>query len=358
MHLTRRRFTALAAAALAPLPGAAQQADTRIHVIDMANAPFLDRDTVPAGLDGANACTRPNHRFLENLVASGVDTVFRYYSDTNNANLNCKNVTRRERDLLHDHGLALAIVYQFEGGAKNRYTGARAAADAAFCLDRAREINQPEGSTIWFGVDSDTGRNADADVLAYFRAIRAAFGGRFRIGAYAAGARCRLLRDAGLADGFWVPEAPAWNGTRAFLNSGDWTLYQNKTDIKKSGLNADMGQVLPIDTDILNPSVGRTIGAFGKDGAIRTYDPARLAAVAGARFWVKPNRLEILDFPEGSPVAHACIARMVHVRAIGPEWSLVDIGEDGEAEGWCRTADLAPLDRMPAWATGCKPMDI
>ena len=176
--------------------------------------------------------------------------------------------------------------------------------------------------------------------------------------AYAAGARCRLLRDAGLADGFWVPEAPAWNGTRAFLNSGDWTLYQNKTDIGKSALNAEMGQVLPIDTDILNPAAGGTIGAFGKDGAVRSYDPARLAAVAGARFWVKPNRLDILDFPEGSPVAHACIARTVHVRAIGPEWSLVDIDEDGVAEGWCRTKDLAPLDRMPAWATGCKPMDI
>lgn len=359
--LSRRQFAALAAsAALAPRAAlGAAPGDSRIHVIDMANAPFLDRDSVPAGLDGSNACTRPNHRFLETLGNAGIDTVFRYYSDTNNANLNCKNVTRRERDLLQDHGLALAIVYQFEGRAKDRYTGARARQDAAFCLERARVIGQPEDSTTWFGVDSDTGLNADRDVLDYFREVRRIFAGRFRIGLYAAGARCRLVREAGLAEAFWVPEAPAWEGTRAFMNSGDWTLFQNKTDIDQNLLTRGMGQQLHIDTDILNPSAGNSIGAFLKDGSIRTYDKARLRAVAGARHWVKAGKLDIYDEPDGAAQAHACIARMVHVLDHGPKWSLVDIDEDGFAEGWCRSRDLAPLGQMPAWArTDCKPMDI
>ena len=120
--LTRRQFCriAAAAAALPAGPAAATRADSRVHVIDMANPGFLDRAEIPRGLDGTNACTRPNHAFFETLVNAGVDTVLRYYSDTNNAGLNCKNVTRRERDLLHDHGLALAIVYQHEGRARNR----------------------------------------------------------------------------------------------------------------------------------------------------------------------------------------------------------------------------------------------
>lgn len=360
-RLSRRTFARLAGAAAvaAPLPARAARDDTRIHVIDMANAPFFDRNQVPDALDGGNACTRPNHLFLDSLVNSGVDTVLRYYSDQNNAGLNCKNVTRRERDLLHDHGLALAIVYQFEGRAKNRYTGARAETDAAFCLARARAIGQPDGSAIYFGVDSDAALNTDQGVIDYFRAVRRIFGGRFRVGIYAAGARCRLIRDAGLADYFWVPEAPAWSGTRDFMNSGQWTVYQNKTNIDKSLLTRGMDQVLHIDTDMLNPGVGDTIGGFGRDGSILRYDRARLRAVAGARFWVTAGQLDVHDEPDGASTSHVCIARMVHVLDAGPDWALVDTDEDGFGDGYCRRSALAPLSAMPEWRKGtCIPMDI
>ncbi len=360
--LSRRAFGALAgAAALAAAgPGrAAVPADTRIHVIDMANAPFFDRHEAPAGLDGANACTRPNHLFFEALVNSGVDTVFRYYSDQNNAGLTCKNVTRRERDLLHDHGLSLAIVYQFEGRGKDRYTGARAGRDAAFCLNRAAAIGQPAGSAIYFGVDSDAALNSDAGVLDYFREVNRAFGGRYRVGIYAAGARCDLIRRAGLADFFWVPEAPAWSGTRDFMNSGRWTLYQNKTDIEKSRLTRDMGLPLAIDTDMLNPAQGNTIGGFQRDGSEKRYDAGRLQAIAAARRWVTQDKLPVFDEPDGSVAAHACVARMVHVLDEAGGWARVDIDEDGFAEGYCRTDRLAGLGQMPKWRrTSCKPMRI
>lgn len=360
VSLTRRHFLSLSAAAiLAPAKGVSATAHSRIHVIDMANAPFLDRDTVPDTLDAANACSQPNHRFLEKLTSSGVDTVLRYFSDQNNAGLNCKNVTRRERDLLHDHGLALAIVYQFEGRGRNRYTGARASADALFCLDRARIIGQPEGSAIYFGVDSDVGLNTDQGVLDYFRTVRAVFDGRFKIGIYAAGARCDLIRSAELADYFWVPEAPAWAGTRAFMNSGEWTMYQNKTNIDKSGLTRDLGQVLHIDTDIVNPLWGDSIGAFKRDGSEMRYAPGRLTMIAAARMWVTADRLDVFDTPNGAVVDHICIARTVHVLNMTGDWALVDTDEDGIADGYCRHAGLAPLSEMPQWRPGtCKVNDI
>lgn len=359
--LTRRRFCQMVtAAALAPAPATAFGAMSRVHIIDMANPGFFDRDQLPAGLDGTNACTRANHDFLETLVNAGVDTVLRYYSDQNNAGLNCKNVTRRERDLLHDHGLALAIVYQFEGRAKNRYTGARARADAEFCLSRARTIGQPEGSAIYFGVDSDAALNSDQGVLDYFRTVNDVFGGRFRVGIYAAGARCALIRDAGLADYYWVPEAPAWAGTREFMNSGEWTLFQNKTNIDRNLVTAGLGQTLHIDTDIVNPASGNTIGGFNRDGSVKTYDPDRLKAVAAARYWVTKGKLDIFPDPDttAAPVGHACIARTVHVLDTVGDWAWVDLDEDGFPEGYCRRDGLAPLDRMPSWRTGCKPVDI
>ena len=361
--LHRRSFLRAAAAAatlpLTGLPLRAQVADSRIHIIDMANAPFFDRDTVPRDLDGANACTRPNHTFLERLVEGGVDTVLRYYSDTNNAGLNCKNVTRRERDLLHDHGLALAIVYQHEGRAKNRYTGARASKDAAFCLQRARAIGQPEGSTIYFGVDSDAALNTDQGVLDYFKGINRAFGGRFRVGIYAAGARCELIRRAGLADAYWVPEAPAWAGTRDFMNSGQWTVFQNKTNINKSWLTSDLGQTLHIDTDIVNPRQANSIGGFLRDGSLKRYDPARLDAIARSRYWVTDTTLPVHAIPNGREVTHVCIARTVHVVAQVGDWALVDVDEDGVDDGYCRMEALAPLGTMPQWRrSSCKLTDI
>ena len=359
-QMNRRRFIQAGVAMAGFGPTMAQAApDSRMHVIDMANAPFFDRDDVVRGLDAGNACTRPNHAFLEGLVNSGVDTVLRYYSDQNNAGLTCKNVTRRERDLLHDHGLALAIVYQFEGHAKNRYTGQRATQDGAFCLERARVIGQPEQSTIYFGVDSDRGANTDQGVLDYFREIRRVFGGRFNVGIYAAGVRCELIRKAGLAKYFWVPEAPAWAGTRDFMNSGKWTVFQNKTNINNSRITAGMDPVLHIDTDIINPATTDTIGAFLRDGTLRRYDPARLHAIADARHWVTTGKLEVFDEPDGSVAGHICIARTVHVLEAGGEWAWVDTDEDGIADGYCRQSALSPLSNMPKWRrTGCKMLDI
>lgn len=358
--LTRRAFClGLAANVVCPPPGHARAQDSRIHIIDMGNAAFLDRTRAPDDLGSGRGCARANALFYRVLANSGVDTVLRYYSDTNNAGLACKNVTRLERDVLHDHGLSLAIVYQFEGRAKNRYTGPRARSDAEFCLSRARTIGQPDGSAIYFGVDSDVALNSDAGVLAYFQEVNRVFGGRYRVGIYAAGARCRLIRDAGLAHYFWVPEAPAWAGTRDFMNSGDWTVFQNKTDISRSFMTDGLGQPIAIDTDIVNPAQGTTIGAFQRDGSIKTYDPARLRAVAGARHWVTEGKLALYEEPNGAATGHVCIARTVHVIESAGDWALVDADEDGIADGYVLRAGLAPLGRMPQWRRAdCTPMDI
>ena len=357
--LTRRAFgTGLLATPLLPRLPRAQSADSRIHIIDMANAAFFDRTRGPTDLTSTSACRQPNTLFYEVLANSGVDTVLRYYSDENNAGLACKNVTRRERDLLHDHGLALAVVYQFNGRARDRYTGPRATRDARFCLDRARAIGQPEGSAIYFGVDSDAALNSDAGVIAYFQEVNRIFGGRYAVGIYAAGARCRLIRNAGLARYFWVPEAPAWAGTGDFMNSGDWTVFQNKTDINQSLMTSGLGQPIAIDTDIVNPAQGNTIGGFNRDGSIKTYDPARLRAVAEARHWVKEGKLELFEDPGAGGAGHLCIARTVRVLDISGDWAWVDINEDGIADGYCRRAGLAPLAQMPTWKRGCSPMDI
>ncbi|TLP64458.1 DUF1906 domain-containing protein [Parasedimentitalea maritima] len=358
--LTRRRFLSQCAV-LTALPRVAISSglSTNAHIIDMGNAAYLDRSQTRIELDARDGCTRPNHDFYETLAFAGVNTVIRYYSDQNNANLNCKNVTRRERDMLHEHGLALAIVYQFEGRSKNRFTGARGTQDAEFCLHRAQVIGQPSGSAIYFGVDSDAALNSDQGVTEYFQAVAQVFAGRFDIGIYAAGARCDLIQSAGLASRFWVPEAPAWLGTHAYMNSNRWHMFQNKTNIDLSAVTDGHGQKIHIDTNIVNPDQTRSIGAFNGDGSERLYDAQHLTSVVRAHYWVNRDRLPVYDFPGGAEVGHVCIARTVHVTSSHGGWAEVDIDEDGLPEGYCQQDGLLPLNQMPKWRrTSCKLMDI
>lgn len=332
---------------------------SNVHVIDQANASFLDRRTSPSGLDGLDACTRPNERYYRTLAEAGIDTVIRYFSDRNNAGLNCKNLTVRERDMLFDYGFSIAVVYQYNGNVAGRYTGARAQQDAAFILERAQVIRPPDGSTIYIGVDGDISKNSIRSVRAYFTEIRRILGGRFELGVYGPGVHCRSLKDAGLAQFFWVPEAPAWNGTREFIRSQDWTLYQNKTNVDRSSLTAGFGQEVIIDTNIINPKTTDTIGAFSSDNSIKTYDRSKLERVASSRLWVQSDRLDVFDRPGGNVVDRACIARTVHVLRIDGDWALVDLDEDGTAEGYCQVSNLLPLNDMPRWKRSvCSPPNI
>lgn len=360
--MDRRTFLALmGAAGLVPRAGQAEVwRGSNIHIVDYANGAFMDRAQVPSGFDGMDACTRVDSTFLKTLAQNGVDTVMRYYSQENNAGINCKNITARERDALHDHAMSVAMVYQFQGRDFGRYRPDRAQADAQFCLERARVIRQPEGSAIYFGVDSDGNRNSNDDVRGYFQEVRRIFQGRFQVGIYAAGARCRTIYDEGLADFFWVPEAPAWEGTTDFMNSGDWTLYQNKTNVRMSGLVTGDARDLVIDTDFINPRAGNTIGAFGRDGSITTYAASKLDQIASRRFWINAPKATLHEWPDGKTKGHMCTARMVHVLSFEGDWALVDIDEDGQANGYIARSVLLPFDQKPRWisGSGCKPMGL
>lgn len=314
-----------------------------IQIIDISSGPF-DKKT----------CSKPKTDFLKNLSDRGVKTIIRYYSDENN--LPCKNVTKDERKLLHDSGFSLAIVYQFEGRTPGRYTKATGQKDSGTCLTKANAINQPDGSAIYFGIDADVGTHEPNGVLSYFDEINKAFGGRYQVGCYGAGSICKAVRQKGLVTFTWVPEAPAWSGTRDFMNDGDWTFYQNKTDMEKSGLSKGYG--IEVDTDFINPKFD-TIGAFDASGALVKYDKQEVNAIAQARRWVKPLRMPLLDKPQGREIGHMCVARSVRVLDETQNgWAQIDIDEDGQANGYCEAKHLLPLNQMPVWIKGCQPMPL
>lgn len=291
---------------------------------------------------------------IARLASAGVRVAFRYYSQEDN--LPGKNITRRERGILADHGIGLAIVYQFKGQANGRYVAGTGQRDAAFCLGRAQEIGQPGGSTIYFGIDND--RHDIDGVRAYLAAVRDSFAGRYDIGVYGAGFHCQTILSDGLARYAWVPEAPAWRGTQDFVNSRNWTLMQNKTNVSNSVWVRGSG--LPIDTNILNPTFSE-FGAFDGAGAPLRFDPIDTQLIAlSRRFVAAPEGTDIREEPSASAAikTRMCVARTLHVLGVTDGYAMVDIDEDGVPDGYCREADLAPLHAMPRYRSGCKPPKI
>ncbi|EEE46653.1 glycoside hydrolase domain-containing protein [Roseibium alexandrii] len=370
MNIGRREFMfGLSASVLlgSKIPATGSE-NSNIHIVDLANGFYQDRGKTPNPKEIDNRhlpnhpdlCTVDDVRFLENLQSKGVDTIIRYYSDENNAGITCKNLTVRERDLLQDFGFAICMVYQFEGRKRGRYRASTAKRDAKFILQRATEVlNQPEGSAVYIGVDEDADKNPEKDVLDYFRILNDEVQGRFDIGIYAPGSRCKAVRDNGLAKYFWVPEAPAWDGTTEFMNSGSWTMYQNKTEMQRSALAVADARDIKLDTDLMNPLAGNTIGAFNKDGSIKTYAKSKIEMVAAKRFWVTAGTANLRETPNGKPIGHMCVARMVHVLGYQGNWAKVDIDEDGIAEGYIHKKLLQPLSKKPSYfRSGCKPIQL
>ncbi len=314
-------------------------------------SPLLTRPSAaasPTNIEIVDTGHGTNATFLRALADNGVKTIFRYYAQENN--IPGKNITPNERAMIHDHGLSLAIVYQHQAWRQNRFSRATGIEDANFCLERAIEIQQPQQSAIFFGVDSDT--HTDAAVIEYLTAVKSVLGRYFEIGCYGSGAHCKAAIDAGVATLSWVAEAPAWGGTRDFINSGRWTLYQNKTQIERSPHMSAGG--VPIDTNVLHPNY-TSIGAFDRQGYRVSYDPVRVLLNYQRRMFVSATQLNVREHPGGRVVSHLCIARTVHVLGIDDGWAMVDTNEDGRADGYVSAEYLRPLHEMPAYVRGCMP---
>src|SRR5436853_373643 len=92
------------------------------------------------------------------LAEAGVKTVIRYYNHGNSSQLPSKCVTRPELAALHAAGLSVAVVFEQRGGANGNLddlSDENGTADAQRALALAQEMAQPEGSAIYFAVDSD-----------------------------------------------------------------------------------------------------------------------------------------------------------------------------------------------------------
>jgi uncharacterized protein (TIGR02594 family) len=288
------------------------------------------------------------------LSEAGLKTVIRYYNHSNSSRLPTKCLTRPELTALHSAGLSVAVVFEQGGGANGDLedlSDANGTADAQRALELARMMNQPEGSAIYFAVDSDYTTQAELDQIAsYFGKVKEAVGDRYRIGVYGSGLVSGRLKTLGLVDVIWLAGAARWTGTQKALTAGDWTIFQKFLNVRSEVGGFDC------DGNVINPS----FESFGQFGAREVHLTPRgegsaalfqVTARSGLNLRSGPGEefrvLQVLD--TGTIVTG--------VRREG-SWIQVDLEGDGQADGFVFAKFLqavsgglpAPLPMVPSAA--------
>lgn len=176
--------------------------------------------------------------FAEQLRRNGVETVFRYYNHRNSTRLPTKQLTPEEAIALSDSGLSLAVVFQQGGGAQGQIGELDAAAgarDATRALSLATDLKQPK-SAIYFAVDHDYIKGSElATIEAYFRAVKDTFKGQYLIGCYGSGTVAGRMKSLGLVDYIWLSGSTGWSGTKAMLQTDQWSLFQKDLNVAFPG---------------------------------------------------------------------------------------------------------------------------
>lgn len=163
------------------------------------------------GFDTGANCTN----YVERLAAAGYRFGCRYLTAAPPpppARGDWRHFSHAEAEAMCAAGLVCISISEMGSG--DIFSAEHGAIQAAKANEYAHTIGQPEGSAIYFAIDSD--RPKTADVIAHFQAIFNA-GLPYDIGVYGAGSFCQLLRDElGLVSYAWLANAKAWPGYAAF----------------------------------------------------------------------------------------------------------------------------------------------
>jgi uncharacterized protein (TIGR02594 family) len=279
---------------------------------------------------------------LTSLKARGVQSIIRYFNNSNSKKLPEKRVTTTEAAAIADAGLSLVIVFQQGGGAGGRISDLSAengARDAIRAVEIAETIRQPAGSAIYFAVDHDYFRRADLDqITSYFRAAKQIIEGRFRMGIYGSGTVAGAMRAAGLVELIWLAAAKGWSGTRGMLDTDQWALYQiyppisdplpHDGNVISAGWH-DYGQFVP----------GGVTDAGGRAAAARQA-PSTVMMEVTARSGLRLRRGPGENFDTETTLPHGTLVYALDRQG---DWVQIDIQGDATPDGYMFGGFLAPV---------------
>jgi hypothetical protein len=360
--------------------------------------------------------------YLDELAAAGVTVIGRYLARCPQPDVDVPekrlvdNLGEIEAILGHKAGFGVLTIYQFYSSNPNKFRGKMrykvpvnaAGGDWTACKSppsdnsaksegefdgdaaarQAKQIGQPPGSAIYFGVDFDAGDDVKKGVVAYFAAVRARLAkDGYKVGAYGNGAAIRLLRNRPepLIDFAWINASRGHAGNVEVYNKEPWDLLQTTADLR---LALPKGKHLSVDTDVQNPkTASRNIGFWtrlnGKSVAFQVTAERTLAIYEARRFvcagitplYVSPGDAAppdaiacgikaagcdpVIDangnITENDPdrsrrVCFGAVARVLDRPDPSGRFTRVDCDEDGKDDGWVRIDQLSrSLATRPDW---------
>jgi hypothetical protein len=310
--------------------------------------------------------------YLAQLKRAGVRTVGRYYDRAYGTGVgeSCyhhtsKILTRAELAAIESAGLSVFVVFQHCGNQcvnfdlQNKDTADKGRKDAEAALALAHELDQPAHTPIYFAIDFDPYPGAGCalpaarmwpSIESYFDQINDVFAHtRWQVGVYGAGVTCQRLRASKRAKFFWVSTSLGHVGTPEFFNGGQWHLFQNVVEIKRSYAPDTF------DTDLANPALSY-FGQWTSRGPALAHNSAAAAAILGSRAFVKKGCVISADPAAARQKAAARMTRFTSTCRIMTEeergYFGVSLTENDAVDGYVHKADLVlgGLSRnMPAW---------
>ena len=342
MGLSRRNFLLASGAAIAAAScGSVPQPTPATPAPAPAGSGFpLIADTATR-LDATKAKALRNH---------GVKTVFRYYCHLP-PSLPGKDLQPEEAKIILGEGLSLGSVFQHYNNCFRTFENKWGKEDAEQALRMAEASGQPQGSAIYFGVDSDWPYSVLRDpIIRYFEDVKRAFeGSGIAVGIYSNGCICNAIREKGFAQYFWLSGSTGHSGTQAFYNTGRWTLFQNALDVTPEPIG------FGVDANIANPTSQGYFGQWTDKGAASAAHGAAATQTAfAARSFLRANT-ELKEVADTASTTLLTIRKDLNVRRLAAvnDWVQVQTQEGGARGsamplvGWLPASALAPMDRFP-----------
>ena len=385
-----------------------------------------DRDPGRIAIIDASKNTKAH---LDALAAAGVRVIGRYYARCAQSGLEEKrligNAGEIEAILSHPAGFGVLSIYQFYNNSPLKFSGQRettcrlpngktkkirvtladetckerevdrdckeadgpvrtlameAQWDADAAIRQARQVRQPPGTAIYFGVDFNAGADTAPVVLDYFAIVSETLKANgYLVGVYGNGAALDLLRGkahstgpyAGRAmvDFFWLSASRGHAGAASHFNSGNWDLYQTRIEMKLGAFGG-----LELDTDVQNGRrPDKYVGFWNRAGLFKV-DAARTQAIHDQRRFVCHGQAHIYaaadtaqkrddaffcgrtrgewncDQGSADRGARLCFGDVTRVGAEANGLVAVDCDEDGQFDGWVVREHLSTaFATRPQW---------
>ena len=298
--------------------------------------------------------------YLAQLKSAGVKTIGRYYDRAYGSGTgeSCyhhplKTLTKAELTAIESAGMSVFVVFQHCGAQcvnfdlQNKETADKGRKDAEAAVRLAEELGQPAETPIYFAIDFDPTPGRDnplpaariwPSIEAYFDQVAEVLARTpWQVGVYGAGITCQRLKASGKAKYFWLSSSLGHLGSPEFFNGGQWHLFQNVIEIKRSYARNTF------DTDVVNPAAPY-FGQWTSRGPAMPHDAVAAADILASRAFVKKACAVVSTPDNGKPRPAPKTARYNSTcRILSDEdrgYVGVSMTEDDAVDGYIHASDL------------------